>query len=212
MLMLINMKHKACSLAGMLHHAKWHLLPVSMLKGNLKITLRSSNTNPPLTSLENQHLSLLPLWIQYTLLDRHCEFGLLLPHIFQCSLPALLHARNLTIMVFTCFEISQELLSIGIGFMSDLLEDNELNLGLSSTDKFGNLTACSVWVENGDRLVGWVADLRKRELSKLWLFSKRGNGAKCPRSYLLLLWRRGRNPEQGNPEMLFPVSLEKHSG
>lgn len=104
-------------------------------------------------------------------------------------------------MVFTCFEISRELLSIGIGFMSDLLQDNELNLGLSSTDKFGNLAACSVWVENGDRLVGWVADLRKRELSKLWLSSKRGNGAKCPRSHLLLLWRRGRNPEQGDPEI-----------
>lgn len=82
------------------------------------------------------------------------EFGLLLPHIFQCSLSALLHARNLIIMVFTCFEISWEHLSIGIGFMSGLLQDNELNLGLSSPDKFGNLMSCSVWVENGDRLVG----------------------------------------------------------
>lgn len=57
-------------------------------------------------------------------------------------------------MVFTCFEISWELLHIGIGFMSGLLQDKELNLGLSSPDKFGKLMSCSVWVENGDRLVG----------------------------------------------------------
>lgn len=121
-LILINMKYKACSLAGMLHHAKWHLLHVSVLKGSLGITLRSSNTNPPWlvwkTSVEacgSSEFSV-PSWPAPA-----CEFGLLLSHIFQCSPSALLHARNLTIMVFTCFEISWELLRIGIGFMSGLL-------------------------------------------------------------------------------------------
>lgn len=47
-------------------------------------------------------------------------------------------------MVFTCFEISWELLRIGIGFMSGLLQDKELNLGLSSPDKFGKLVLFSV--------------------------------------------------------------------
>ncbi|TRZ23080.1 hypothetical protein HGM15179_003934 [Zosterops borbonicus] len=38
-----------------------------------------------------------------------------------------------------------------IAIVKDKKIDNELNLGLSSPDKFGNLMSCSVWVENGDR-------------------------------------------------------------
>lgn len=33
------------------------------------------------------------------------------------------------------------------------LQDKDQNLELSSPDKFGNLMACSVWVEDGDVLV-----------------------------------------------------------
>lgn len=76
MLILMNTKHKACLLAAMLHHAKWHLLPVSVLKGNLGITLRSSNTSPLLSGLENQCWSVLLLWIQYALLDCQCHVNL----------------------------------------------------------------------------------------------------------------------------------------